>query len=218
MLNLNEFFKEQDLEVCAVKLQFPSSNICILSTYTAPSGNFLHFLNGLDAILKSLYNSNLEFIICGDINVNYLVDNRKKQLDTLLSSFNLSRTVYFPTRIQNNSISAIDNIFIDPNRSGNYTIILHVNDLSDHDGQIIYINNTNLQIHSSCTQLVTKFSKSSMDKFLIQLSYETWGNIFVDQDAETIFNSFLNIYLRIFYSNFLKKKNRFSLKLNIIHE
>jgi hypothetical protein len=56
-VNLNEFCKEQDLEVCAVQLPF--GNICILSIYRAPSGNFSYFLNGLDAILKSLYNTNL---------------------------------------------------------------------------------------------------------------------------------------------------------------
>jgi hypothetical protein len=78
MLNLNEFCKEQDIEVCAVELQFPFGNTCILSIYRAASGNFSCFLNGLDAILKSLYNTNLEFIICDDINVNYLVDSNRK--------------------------------------------------------------------------------------------------------------------------------------------
>ena len=55
----------------------------------------------------------MEFIICGDVNINYLNNkNWKKQLDTLLFSYNLHSTVHFPTRTQNNSISAI-NIFID---------------------------------------------------------------------------------------------------------
>jgi exonuclease III len=77
-VNLNEFIKEEDLEVCAVTLPFPSGNICTVAIYRAPSVNFLHFLNGLDAILKSLYNTNSKLIICGDINVNYLVDNNRK--------------------------------------------------------------------------------------------------------------------------------------------
>jgi hypothetical protein len=75
--NLNEFRKE-DLEVCTVKLPFPSGNICTLAIYRAPFGNFLHFLNGLDAILKFLYNTNSKFNFCADINVNYLVDNNRK--------------------------------------------------------------------------------------------------------------------------------------------
>jgi hypothetical protein len=34
---------------------------------------------GLDKILNLLRSSNIEFIICGDININYLVDNCKKK-------------------------------------------------------------------------------------------------------------------------------------------
>jgi hypothetical protein len=49
-VTLNEFCKEQELEVCAVKLQFPFGIICILSIYRAPSGNFSYFLNSLDAV------------------------------------------------------------------------------------------------------------------------------------------------------------------------
>lgn len=68
---------------------------------------------------------------------------RKKQLDTSL--FLTFSTVHFPTIIQNNSVSAIDNLFIDLSKIVNYAISLLVNDLPDHDGQIIYINNINVQ-------------------------------------------------------------------------
>jgi hypothetical protein len=77
-INLNKFYKEQDLEVCAVKLQSSLANICILSIYRAPTGYCLYFLNGLDTILKSVYNINIEIIICGDININYLNNNNRK--------------------------------------------------------------------------------------------------------------------------------------------
>jgi hypothetical protein len=113
--------------------------------------------------------------------------------------------VHFPTRIQNNSISAIDNIFIDLCRAGNYTIGPLVNGLPDHDAQIIYINNINLETQNNCFQSIRKFNKNTMNEFMIKLSYETWDNIFVDKDVDTIFNSFLNTYLRIFYSSFSKK-------------
>lgn len=207
--DLNKFCKEQDLEVCAVKLQPSTCNICILSTCRAPSGNFIFFLNGLDDILKTLFSNIIQLIICGDINVNYLEgSNRKKQLDSLLSSFNLTSTLHFPTRIQNNSISAIDIIFIDLNKSRNYIISPLINGMSDHDGQIIHINNSNIQIHNSYTQSVRKFSKSSMNKFLTQLSYESWDSIFTDHDVDTIFNAFHNTYLRIFYSKSPKKKKQ----------
>jgi hypothetical protein len=75
--------KEQNLEIWAVQLETKTSNSIILSLYRAPSGDFNQFLRGLDAILKYLYNPKTEFLICGDINIDYLNENnRKKKLIT----------------------------------------------------------------------------------------------------------------------------------------
>jgi hypothetical protein len=78
--------------------------------------------------------------------------------------------VHFPTRIQNNSISAIDNIFIDLCRAGNYTIGPLVNGPSDHDAQIVYINDINLEPQNNYFQSVRKFNKNTMNEFMIKLS------------------------------------------------
>jgi hypothetical protein len=40
----------------------------------------------------------------------------------LVISTNLASTVNFPTRLQNNSATAIDNIFIDASLQGNYVM------------------------------------------------------------------------------------------------
>jgi len=80
----------------------------------------------------------MQFFIHGDINVNYLFHNsRRKILDTLLASFNLSSIVYFPTRLQNKSATANDNIFIDISKFSHYVISPLYNGLSDHDAQLI---------------------------------------------------------------------------------
>jgi hypothetical protein len=43
------------------------------------------------------------------MNIHYLTDNdRKRELDAMLLSYNLVATVHFPTRIQNQSNTAID--------------------------------------------------------------------------------------------------------------
>ena len=53
--------------------------------------------------------------MCGDINTDYLMDNdKKRQLDAVLLTYNLSAIVHFPTRSQGHSSTAIDNIFIGP--------------------------------------------------------------------------------------------------------
>jgi hypothetical protein len=51
-------------------------------------------------------NPNTKFIICGDININYLVDTYRKN-QTHHSIHNHYDTMDFPSRIQNTTISAI---------------------------------------------------------------------------------------------------------------
>jgi hypothetical protein len=89
------------------------------------------------------FRNNTKVALCGDINVNYIIDsNKKKKLDLLLASYNLLSTVNFPTRVQNGSATAIDNIFIDASRQGNYVIYPLFNVLSDHDAQLIVLTNS----------------------------------------------------------------------------
>ena len=80
----------------------------------APTGNFNLFLNRLDDIIKTLYKVDLKLIICDNINIDYLKDNdKKRQLDAVLLTYNLSATLHFPTRSQGYSSTATDNIVIE---------------------------------------------------------------------------------------------------------
>jgi phosphopantetheine adenylyltransferase len=52
-------------------------------------------------------------------------------------------------------------------------------------------------------------NKDTIVNFQVQLSYETWDTVFYGEYINHIFNSFLNTYLRIFYSCFpLTRKKR----------
>jgi hypothetical protein len=120
-----------------------------MTVYRAHTGNFNLFLNRLDDIIKTLYKVDLKLIICGDINKDYLTDNdRKRQLNALLLTYNLSATVHFPTRSQGYSSTAIDNIFIDTYKFINYTVPPLHNGLSYHDAQLLIINYVNLQLQN----------------------------------------------------------------------
>ena len=50
--------------------------------------------------------------------------------------------------------------------------------------------------------------KFLITEFKLLLSYENWEEIFMEDDANISFNKFLNIYLRIFYSCFIKKQKK----------
>jgi hypothetical protein len=56
--------------------------------------------------------------------------------------------------------------------------------------------------------LIKKIDKFSIIDFNTKLSYETWEDIFAENNVNTIFNKLLNTYLRIFYFSFpLKEVN-----------
>jgi exonuclease III len=161
IINLSKHNKEQDIEIAAIQLNIQNKKVIVICVYRAPCGNFELFLNKLEIILNFLYRHNSEFIICGDININYLEPSYKKnQLDNLLGTHNLTDTVSFPTRITHNSVTLIDNIFIDNRRS--YTIQSCPNGLLDHDGQSLTL--LNLPIPSKSIKLIhiTKFDNNSI--------------------------------------------------------
>ena len=61
---------------------------------------------------------------------------------------------YFPTRIQNNSVTALNNIFISVSKFENCIISPLVNGLAHHDAQLIMTNDINLKIQNSKPRFV----------------------------------------------------------------
>jgi hypothetical protein len=76
--DLNKYCKEKDLEIYAVKLNLSANKLSIIAIYRAPTGYFDTFITKLDTILGKLYTPEQEYIICGDININYFLDNEMK--------------------------------------------------------------------------------------------------------------------------------------------
>jgi hypothetical protein len=174
-----------------------------MAVYRAPTGNCNLLLNKLDDIIKTLYKD-------GDMNIDYLVDSdRKRQLDAVLLTYNLSAIVHFPTRSQGNSNTAIDNIFLDTYKFINYIASPLHNALSDHDAQLLIINYVNPQLQNHHVYIIRDINNHSIVEFKTRLSYESWDCIFGyngNIDVDTLFNSFLNNYVRIFYTSFPPRK------------
>jgi hypothetical protein len=215
---LDEFTVDKDIEACAIHLTFNppmKEKLCILNIYRSPRGNFTNFLEKLDRIMQKLFNGKYNIIICGDINVTYLnEDNRKKQLDIVLQSYNLTSIVTFPTRVDMSSSTIIDNFFVDTTSTGKYDIYPCINGLSDHDAQVLILHNIKKHGKEYCTYMKRRINKDTITDFQIRLSYETWETVFDEKDVNNSFNIFLNNFLRIYYSSFpliqhkcIQKKN-----------
>jgi hypothetical protein len=154
-----------------------------------------------------MYTTTKEIIICGAFNINYLTDSTYKQvLDSLLASCGLCSAAQFPTRIQNKSSSAIDNLFINTLKFSNFSLNPIINGLSDHDVQILIICNIFEKNGNNYFYVNRKFDKYSINDFSIKLSHESWEDIFSENNVNIIFNNFLDRYLKILYSSFATKK------------
>jgi len=78
-LNIDNYCLDQDFEVCAIYLNSVYDKLCILTIYRSPLGNFSTFLTNFDFILHKFFNLKFNFVICRDINVNYLVKSNKRK-------------------------------------------------------------------------------------------------------------------------------------------
>ena len=80
----------------------------------------------------------------------------------------------------------------------------------DHEAQIIMIEN--IVLTKQINNITTKrdINEQSILEFQLLLSHENWEEVFMEDDANTSFNKFLNIHLRIFHSCFIKKHTDFN--------
>jgi hypothetical protein len=81
-----------------------------------------------------------------------------------------------------------------------------INGRSDHDAQLLTISTDYSYIPTHRLKTVRKINKYTVSDFIDKLSCESWDSIFNSEDINAVFNSFRNIYLRIFYSSFPLKK------------
>jgi hypothetical protein len=93
-----------------------------------------------------------------------------------ITTYYLTHTVNFATRIQNDSSTAIDNIFVDSIRFSSSPII---NGLSDHDAQYPMINNIAAAGYLiPLKQRTRKVNNETIMQFQFLLKSETWESVF----------------------------------------
>lgn len=203
-IDLTKQCKEKTFEISAVKLNTGYFKVIVCCVYRSPSETPNDFLKHLEKTLKLLYQPTISLVICGDFNINFLIENPTKQkLESLMKTFNLMQVVNFPTRICNNKGTLIDSIFLDKGKFNNISVHPFENGLSDHVAQFLILGNIEvpLQKHKS-TKKTRRTDKDSIDKFQSCLSEEAWDAVYNSDNANRMFNNFHCILLRHFESSF----------------
>jgi hypothetical protein len=126
-----------------------------------------------------------------------------EKTNSLLTTYNLIHTVNFATRIQNDSSTTIDNIFVDSIGFSSSSTSPIINGLSDHDAQYLMINNIAAASNLiSLKQRTRKVNNKTIMQFQLLLKSETWESVYKDNDTNNKFNSFLYTFLNIFEASF----------------
>lgn len=205
-LDLNKYCIEQHFEVCGVIIN-ANVEFTVLAVYRAPAGKIDIFFKQLESLLTYVFSKAKTIVILGDFNINFLTDNSNKaDFVHIMSTFNLTCVVNFPTRVTDNSKSLIDNIFIDIARSPNLTVNPIINGLSDHDGQVLIISGISPQTKAkSCNMMFRCINTENLISFCNSLQYTDWGPIYNAKNVNDKYNLFLNDFISLFEANFPKK-------------
>lgn len=121
-IDVQDFNIEMQFECCAIKFNAAGHKMMVLSIYHPPSGDVNLFLTQLSNVLE-FYNEYDRMFICGDFNINYLVDSTMKQLfDHMLLCYGLAVTSMEPTRVSTNrlgqtTVSKLDYILTNVNQT-----------------------------------------------------------------------------------------------------
>jgi len=104
------------------------------------------------------------------MNINYLDDDNtnKEKINSLLATYILFSITDFPARINNISLTATDNFFIDKYKNENFTINPLPTGLSDYDAQVLVLNN--IKIQNSSTYPIIRRHEFTISEFKLHLS------------------------------------------------
>lgn len=192
VIDVKEYCIESVIECSCIELL--DFSITVIVVYRPPSADFCQFLEYFCALLSKFENTS-SIIIGGDFNVDRLKNTvNKLMLDDLLVMYDLKPTINIPTRINENTATCIDNIFVNVDLVD--YIIENINfSLSDHYTQIlnfdVYRNNN----EPNEPKFITKrnICKQNIDRFNDLLANENWENVFLQTCPNLAFNEFADI-------------------------
>ena len=203
-MDLNQYCHEKTMEICAIKLHLKSLKLVIFCIYRAPTGNLNLFFKLLENILNHFMKPNVTFLICGDLNINFLTkSNVASKFLTLMNTYNLSQVVDFPTRRTKNEGKLIDSIFVGTSIYDQLQIKAFINGPSDHYAQIISLHKSNIISKQYFLKRRSRvINDQTINYFQSLLKEETWNQLYTASCVSEAFNIFHGILSRHYEASF----------------
>jgi hypothetical protein len=74
-INVDKFCIDRDIEIFAIKLIVFNKIFYTIAIYRSPAGKFSNFLIQLENALHFLYDPRIDFIVSGDMNIDFLEES-----------------------------------------------------------------------------------------------------------------------------------------------
>ena len=194
--------EEKDFEVSMAELvDYGYIIVCI---YRSPDSKFLVFLKSLELIKQKIQSRNKKPLLCGDWNLNFMVNKRLQKLQNRLESYNMMNTVRSPTRITPSTESLIDVIIKNKAIPILSTAVVDLG-FSDNLTQIVKIN---IGIRNRRTKTVVRrqFTHKSIEEFKHLLSKELWNDVYNCLDVNSSLEAFSGTLIHYFNIAFPYKR------------
>lgn len=198
---INDFSEEMHAEFCAVSFCINHVKYCLITIYRPPGGLIDVFINRMSQILNLCTKQFDNIMLCGDINVNYLVDSQaKKLLCDLLDSYGLEFKNMESTRIYCNkngftSSAKIDYFLTNIPQELYEECVKNLN-VADHLALIITLN---INYKRSCNRfsqniVYRNISENNVRQLQFFLNNETFQTVYqCINDINIAFNAFIDI-------------------------
>lgn len=210
-LDLDNHCVDIDFEICGCRINTGGAEMIVLVCYRSPSGNFATFLERLEAVLERLFRPRSVFVITGDFNVDPFRDSvYYSRLSGLLSSFNMSNFVNWPTRVSSGSLSTIDLVFCSKTTDGK-SIVLD-NCISDHR-TVLFSYNYSEYLKPPSYKYDRSFNDRSVVHLVNALTSEDWGSLYSMDNVDEAYRSFFDVFYYYFDTFFPKRRKKIQVHL-----
>ena len=206
-IDLSSFCTELDIELCGIEITPPKT--LIVTVYRSCHGNFTQFIEQFEKFLTEKYKLYSTIIILGDFNINFTGNSQQlSEIQSVLSSFDLSVKIKQNTRISKNSASCIDNII--SNAPINETFCGIVDPcLSDHFAQYIFINKQSKQNKNKTSIKKRLITSEAISNIRLSLKNMDWSFVYNNNNDVNNTSEYLLKILKDLTENHIPEKTYF---------
>lgn len=196
--DIASFSIEQSVELSCVELD----KYIIISVYRPPTADYAIFESTMEHILGKACIGDKKIVVCGDFNIDLLVESPlHTRIKLLFNSFNLFNVFQEPTRVTATSATCLDNVFCDCE----FTDEAVINCLkSDHSGQMLSLLNGNIKKRENIFFRPVTSKRLESYKTVLEIKLPSINSL--NMGANEIYNNFFKIVSLEFKNVFRMRK------------